>query len=281
MQRLLILSGGGAKGQYQYGVLSRIGHSQFDIIAGTSVGSLNGLALAMGRYSELERIWPVIRNKDVYNGKMNAWNAIKALIFKRDHIVDYTPLVDLLAVYYGQVLEKRFICNAVNLETGKHILYDFPVGTLVDEKVLDAVLASSAMPVIFAPVNKEVDGGIVSNNLIGDVLDRVGRNEIEDITIINCNRTHLMKKKGKYNRLLPVAGRTLDILLNNVLVDDIRMFKTINDLILSSDLPNIGEKKYRYIPLTTYELTDKHDVTPWDFDNCHKLFKIGVRDARR
>ncbi len=64
----LVLSGGGFKGSFQLGVLNylsahwekffpAIPHMHFDIIAGVSAGSLNGVMLASQKLTELNYIW--------------------------------------------------------------------------------------------------------------------------------------------------------------------------------------------------------------------------------
>jgi predicted acylesterase/phospholipase RssA len=56
----LVLGGGGAKGAYQIGVwkaLREKGFAKFDVIAGTSVGALNGALVANGDVAAAERVW--------------------------------------------------------------------------------------------------------------------------------------------------------------------------------------------------------------------------------
>ncbi len=68
----LVLSGGGAKGAFQLGVLKYLYEERrFDprIITGTSVGSLNAAKLAegAGSFAQLERLWRGLeKNSDVY-----------------------------------------------------------------------------------------------------------------------------------------------------------------------------------------------------------------------
>jgi NTE family protein len=72
IRRALVLSGGGAKGAFQLGVLKYLyGQRHFhpSIITATSVGSLNGAKLAEGPESigELERLWRGIESsQDIY-----------------------------------------------------------------------------------------------------------------------------------------------------------------------------------------------------------------------
>ncbi len=64
----LVLSGGGFKGIFQLGVINYLDHHweqffpdvphmEFDVIAGVSAGSLNGVMLASGKLSQLNYIW--------------------------------------------------------------------------------------------------------------------------------------------------------------------------------------------------------------------------------
>jgi predicted acylesterase/phospholipase RssA len=80
MKTALVLSGGGAKGSFQLGVLQYLYKYDFrpDIITTTSVGSINGLKLAEGEgkpdqgFAGLEQIWlNMNRNSDMYD--QEAW----------------------------------------------------------------------------------------------------------------------------------------------------------------------------------------------------------------
>src|SRR5262245_21423263 len=76
----LVLSGGGARGAYQVGVLHGLaelgilppGPSPFDIVVGSSAGAINATALAAYAdafhegVSRLERVWREIRPSDVF-----------------------------------------------------------------------------------------------------------------------------------------------------------------------------------------------------------------------
>ncbi len=66
----LVLSGGGAKGAFQFGALKYIEEVvkrafpafDYSIIAGVSVGALNGGMMAMGKYEGLQQIWNTVSN---------------------------------------------------------------------------------------------------------------------------------------------------------------------------------------------------------------------------
>ena len=76
----LVMTGGGARGAYQAGVLKRIGEiprvqrtgNSFPIIGGSSAGSVNGCALAVGSdefsiaTKMLSHIWAEVRPSDIF-----------------------------------------------------------------------------------------------------------------------------------------------------------------------------------------------------------------------
>jgi NTE family protein len=83
----LVLSGGGARGAYQVGVLKAIAdlhpknaHNPFSIITGTSAGAVNGVALAASANNfrlavkKVEKIWSSIHVHNVY--KAGAWDLL-------------------------------------------------------------------------------------------------------------------------------------------------------------------------------------------------------------
>ncbi|MEM9257479.1 MAG: patatin-like phospholipase family protein [Pseudomonadota bacterium] len=89
MKPALVLSGGGARGAYQVGVLKAIAdlhaksaHNPFSIISGTSAGAVNGVALAASANNfrlavkKVEKIWANLHVHKVY--RAGAWDLIKS-----------------------------------------------------------------------------------------------------------------------------------------------------------------------------------------------------------
>ncbi len=58
-KRAVVLSGGGTKGAYEIGVWRALRELSVDyqIVTGTSIGSINGALMAMGDYEKAEQIW--------------------------------------------------------------------------------------------------------------------------------------------------------------------------------------------------------------------------------
>jgi len=64
--KALILSGGGARGAYEAGLVkSLLTRESFDIVCGTSIGAINGAFIAQDKISELETVWHTIADARV------------------------------------------------------------------------------------------------------------------------------------------------------------------------------------------------------------------------
>jgi predicted acylesterase/phospholipase RssA len=79
LDRALVLSGGGARGAYQAGIvgaLAAIGHINdgsplvpYEIVCGTSIGALNGWFVATGQYTKLRELWYGISAQNLMHAK--------------------------------------------------------------------------------------------------------------------------------------------------------------------------------------------------------------------
>jgi len=68
-RRALVLSGGGARGAYEAGVVSALFEREdFDIVCGTSIGSINGALAAQGASGKLRDLWLGVPERAVIRG---------------------------------------------------------------------------------------------------------------------------------------------------------------------------------------------------------------------
>lgn len=227
----LILSGGGAKGAFQAAAekyAREVKGYHWDLIAGVSVGALNGAMLAMQKYERLWQVWNTIGNDRVYTGGFNLWSGIK-LFFGAKSFYGNQPLYRLLQ----QELDAEKIAvdlriGAVSLVTGEYLQF-----TKESPRLAEAILASTVMPVIWTPVDispelrSMVDGGVRNISPIGDVLDA----EPDEIVIINCGAEAIDPLTGPPKNVVEIGMRTLDILLNELFVSDMNEFMRINLLV--------------------------------------------------
>lgn len=247
----LVLSGGGAKGAFQVGAEKYLREEKgyrWDIIAGVSVGALNGAMLAMEKYERLETIWRTISNKKVYKGRFGAFSIFK-LFFGARSIYSNDPLARLIE---REVEPERIVkdlrIGAVSLRTGNYTVFSGR-----DPDIRKAILASTVVPVVWPPqyVSRDyrmmVDGSLRRFSPIGDVLDA----DPEEVVVVNCWPRHPPSLKEQPKHLLDIALRGLEISSASVIHSDIHEFTDINRNVLEAaekgvTLHNAKGKPYKY-----------------------------------
>lgn len=263
---------------------------KFAHIAGISAGSLNAVMVAMQQFPELEHLWKNViagnPNKIWTSDYVDENLKPKNDLFKR-----FLPKIGLLkglglllsdkkkAKLGKEVLDKileikSFASNAplaerlkelvdkdkiqdtslrvgyVSLNSGqyhtvKHDDFD------KNEQFQKAILASTAMPVIWEPVDevksknaqgqtmihqKLVDGGVRNVSPLGDIIDDINADDDPNteyyVIIINNHNGALKPSEDKQYNFLDVAYRSLvDITLNEIFINDIREFTRINQMV--------------------------------------------------
>ena len=224
----LVLSGGGAKGAFQAGAeryAREVKGYRWDIIAGVSVGALNGGMLAMEKYPELWALWSTISNEKVYTGRTKLWYAVLRVLLGKRSILGNGPLRGLIEREFDPALVKADLrIGAVSLRTGKYVV--FRPG---DAHFREAVLASTAIPVYWPPEEVPphgpmVDGGVRNVTPLGDVLD----DEPDEVVIINCNRKEPPVLERPPGNIFDIGLRSLDIAVNEIFTGDVEEFVRIN-----------------------------------------------------
>jgi len=227
----LVLSGGGAKGAFQVGAekyAREVKGYHWDIIAGVSVGALNGAMLAMEKYTRLLEIWNTISNDQVYTGGLNLISLVR-LLFGRRSFYGNEPLQRMLSQEFEpEKMRADLRVGAVSLISGEYVEFRAD-----DPQLERAVLASTVMPIIWEPVSlsdqypEMVDGGVRNISPIGDVLDA----DPDEVVIINCSPQTFDPLRKAPKDVVKVGLRTLDILLNELFQSDLREFVRINHLV--------------------------------------------------
>ena len=224
----LVLSGGGAKGAFQL-MAEKYAREEkgykWDIIAGVSVGALNGLMLAMEKYQRMEEIWQTITSDKVYTGKFNFWG-IARLIFGAKSILGNEPLRKLLEQEIDlERIKVDLRIGAVSLQTGQYKHF-----VPADPGFEKAVLASTAIPILWPPEDVSpaypsmVDGGVRNVSPLGDVLD----SNPDEIIIINCSPQEPSRMDKSFKNALDIGKAALEIALNEIFITDVREFVRIN-----------------------------------------------------
>src|SRR5688572_4150456 len=166
----IVLSGGGPLGALQVGALKGLFEHGVrpDMVVGTSVGSMNAAYLAFNPtpdgVKEMEAHWRAFTEEDLFPG--GRFRAAWARMFVRGNkLFESSGLRNVISAHLGADtnIEQAAIplgIVATDLETGAERV--FTSGSLVD-----ALLASAAMPGVYPPVEIEgrlyTDGGVANN----------------------------------------------------------------------------------------------------------------------
>lgn len=163
------LAGGGNLGASQVGMLYALLEAGItpDAVVGTSVGALNGAFLVghcdLEGVEELADLWASLRRRDVF--PISVRDIARGIVGRRNHLFEPIALRTVIArANLGfSKLEDAVIplqVVATDLATGE-------VAVLSKGSVADALLASSAIPGLYPPVEigdrMLVDGGLVAN----------------------------------------------------------------------------------------------------------------------
>ena len=142
MKRAIVLSGGGSKGAYQIGVWKALKKLKikYDIVTGTSIGSVNGIMMVQNEYHKAAFLWKNIGFDDIFDVEFPK-NAKKLDVYKK-----YT---------------KEFLKNG-GMETSK--IYNF-INNSFDEKKF---------------YKSKIDYGIVTYNISEMKSEVIRKNENKD-----------------------------------------------------------------------------------------------------
>lgn len=163
--RALVLGGGGAFGSVQAAYVAAAAEAGFaaDVVVGTSVGALNAAWVAMypGDVTGLLDIWRTLNGRKVVDLCLPAM--LRRLIRRPLGIAANTLVLELVEQYIGTCsfsdTRLPLAVTATNLSRGRKQV--FQTGMLAD-----AILASTAVPGLFAPIELRgelfVDGSLVA-----------------------------------------------------------------------------------------------------------------------
>jgi NTE family protein len=281
----LVLSGGGAKGAFQVGAeqyAREVEGYTWDVIAGVSVGALNGAMLAMQKYDRLLEIWNTIADDKVYTGGFNLWSALKILFRGDRSFYDNEPLKQQIM---QEVEPDKFAIDlrigAVSLQSGEYVIFKPS-----DPQLAEAILASTVMPIIWTPVDisptyqSMVDGGVRNASPLGDVLDA----DPDEIVVVNCGCRTPEPHSTPPRTIVDVGGRMLSIMLNEMFVGDMQEFLTINALVKQAadqgvTLYHRSGRPLKYVELKIIE--PNHDADLGDtLDFSQPSVQRGIRAGR-
>lgn len=185
-----VLGGGGHLGAHEVGMLRALLEREIvpDIVVGTSIGAINGAAVStrpdLEMAERLSEIWGRLADSGAFGGSV--LGRLSTLARSRTHLHEGDELrrllMDALPLNRIEDLPVTFECVAACIETASERW--FSSGSLID-----AVMASSAVPGILPPVEIDgehfLDGGIVNSIPVGRAVATGARS----IYVLHVGRT--------------------------------------------------------------------------------------------
>lgn len=260
----IVLSGGGAKGAFQVGVLDELITKRGvkpKIACGTSTGAIQALALAQNDIPKLVNQWLDIKgDRDIYTKR--ALGPVGA-VFGEKALYGTAPLKKLIKNFAD---EERLKKSKIELRLGVVDLQSGGFRTISQrqEGIHNWVYASCAMPVFFDPLDTRaadgtrgqwVDGGIRDVTPLSSALELNPRG----IIVVRASPKPNASETKYFDNLVAIGLRAVGILQSEVSITDVSMATLINDLIAAR------EAQFRLLEargITGPEATAM--LAPWD-----------------
>lgn len=247
MAKALILSGGGAKGAFSIGALKVLkesrGELDFDIISGTSTGSLIAALLAAGRLDLLEEIYLNVDNSDIVNPQ----NIITNIRNNIPYLISDTPLRTVIHARITEAVASEILASditllltAVSLQTGKITVFSnheiiptaqsrYNFRQLTNrEQLLNALSASSNQFAFLPPIPMNIGNGIAEQLIDGGVRDTVPTKAVfeiepdpDEIVVLSNNPSELVVHTGNYTNPIDILMRGISIFIQDVRDNDL------------------------------------------------------------
>lgn len=184
--RAIVLSGGGSRGAYQLGVWRALRklHIKYDIVTGTSIGSLNGALMTQNSYFTAYKVWHSV-NYDTIIDKPVEKPIVKTYVkgFIQDGGIDTKRLQKLVTKYIKEEKVKKSKINygLVTYNLSKLKALELPKNKIPNGKLCDYIVASASCFPALKPKNLDsdiyIDGGFYDNMPINLALS-MGATEI-------------------------------------------------------------------------------------------------------
>ncbi len=252
----LALGAGAARGLAHIGVLKELNAMGIfpQIIAGTSIGALiGGWYAAVGSIEEIEiearkkTLQEILGLRDISPRKVGAFfNTARLTEWLRKVTKD--PLIEDLKISFAAV--------ATDILSGEKVV-------LKSGKLVDAILASIAVPIFFPPVEKDgrilVDGGLVEPVPL-ETCRKLGAEfvigvDLSSDVISEAGRTIAAKGFWKPWQLFNVLDNALSVIEHQLVI----MQRSSEDIILT---PKVGH------------------IAPTDFSKVEAGIKVGIEEVQ-
>lgn len=255
-----VFAGGGSLGAIEVGMLRELLNrgEQPDCVVGASAGAINAAYFAgspsRDGVKELEALWCRIRRQDVMPFSM--LGLLDIVLRRRPHLVEPTALRTLLEknLRFGRIEQAAMPLHIVATEvlSGNEVV-------ISSGPVVEAVLASAAIPGVFPPVRIDgvdlVDGGVANNTPISVAVG------LGATRIVVLPAGFACALQAPPSSAVGQAMHALTLVIARQLVRDLEFYSSRADIFVVPPL----------CPL---------DISPYDYTQCGHLIDRAAEDTR-
>ncbi|HID87086.1 MAG TPA: patatin-like phospholipase family protein [Anaerolineae bacterium] len=260
-----VLSGGGNRGALQVGAMQVLFEHGIvpEMLVGTSAGAINAAFVAANPCREqldrLAELWRQVTKDDVYpGGRLTMlWRLVtgRESLFPNENF--YRFLADHLSagvLRFADITAARLYIVATCLDTGALRLF----GEDPEDSVLDAVMASTALPPFHPPWHyggeRYIDGGAVADLPLRVAVEKGARE------IYALHATGESRPAQALRNLIAIANQAISALLQQQLAHDLE-----------------EAARHPGVRLHHIQLPAPPGLTFWDFSHSAELIEIGRR----
>lgn len=197
MKRAIALSGGGTKGSYELGVWKAIKELDIDyqIVTGTSIGSINGALMVTEEYDRACDLWNTITMDDMMEDGINLTATIEGMFdqkaairpFLKKYIKNKGADISPFAKYIEQLIDEEIVRKSkidfglVTVQFPSLKAYELQKKDIPEGLLKDYILASAAIFPLFPmhKIGKETYlDGCYHDNLPIDLALRMGATDV-------------------------------------------------------------------------------------------------------
>lgn len=228
MKWALVLSGGAARGAVQWWTINELmeQHGMPSLVAGVSVGALNGLLAAQGRPGRLRRLYRQIDGVGWFQRpSLAVWKGLYTMAPLESRVLE--------ELRSGHPMLCRYEVGVADLQGDRY--WSIDVGTLPHRQAMaDAIVASASEPGIhhYRTVRTPKGDRICADGGLFHVLPEVyAPGDLDQIHAVLCSpaKRRDWRRRRDVNGLLEVLSRTADIYNDRVVLDDLAMLQGYAD----------------------------------------------------
>lgn len=237
-RRALVLSGGGGRGAFECGVieaLSEIGWTP-NVLVGTSIGSMNAAVWAVGGAEGVKQMWDEIHDRRMHRFlRLRPWRSLLDRRAWKRTLETYASEERL-----KEVTTPLYIVS-MDLDTGHPAVYTNAkrfdshkkLYRQVDHITHDHLLASSAIPYVYAPTVIEGtphwDGAVMYNSPLQPAVD----SEVDQVMVVLLSPYHDRYEPGASlppppPGIIGRAGYLLDLIMTATFENDFEQMRKVN-----------------------------------------------------